>query len=138
MTTPAKLKIVLLQGTTQPIPLERSYLPFKVTGDECSGYRNACTNAPVLPSDYVDEDYTGCTARMQLREEVGSSAVLVELTSPTDISLAGKTITLLFRPAHTVGKTFETAIGHVEVTRPNGDVERPYEITFTLSPGGTR
>ena len=51
MTTPAKIKLTLYQGATQRVPLQRRYLPFAVTGDECSGYKNACTGAPVLPTD---------------------------------------------------------------------------------------
>ena len=134
MTTPAKLKLTIYQGTTQRVPLQRRYLPFAVTGDECSGYKNACTRAPVLPTDYTDEDYTGCSARMQIREDVGAPAVLVELTSVGGgIELAGDTLTLVFQPIDTAGKNFDTAVGHVEVIRPNGDVERHYEIAITLS-----
>ena len=134
MTTPVRHKIVILQGTTQRIPLSRQYVPYAIKGDECSGYVNACTGAPVPPTDFHDEDYTGCTARMQVREDVGAPAVLVELTSAGGgIELAGDTLTLVFQPADTTWKNFDTAVGHVEVIRPNGDVERHYEIAITLS-----
>lgn len=139
MTAPVKFKQVLYQGTTQRVPLARRYLPFAVTGNECDGYVNACTGQPVLESDYTDEDYAGCTARMQLRPDVASSKVLLELTTQNNgIEMAGNTLTLVFRPADTTGLRFDEAIGHVEVVRANGDVERQYEITFTLSPEGTR
>lgn len=134
MTTPAKIKLTLYQGTTQRIPLSRQYVPYAIKGDECSGYVDACTGAPVPPTDFHDEDYTGCSARMQIREDVGAPAVLVELTSAGGgIELAGDTLTLVFQPADTTGKNFDTAVGHVEVIRPNGDVERHYEIAITLS-----
>ena len=139
MTTPAALSITLYQGTTQRVPLVRRYVPYEIKGSECEGYTNACTGEPVPPGDFVDEDYTGCTARMQLRPEVGSSKVLLELTSDSGgIELAGNTLTLVFRPADTTGLRFDEAIGHVEIVRPNGDVERHYELTVTLSPEGTR
>ena len=139
MTTPAALSITLYQGTTQRVPLVRRYLPFAVTGNECDGYVNACTGQPVLDTDYTDEDYTGCTARMQLRPEVGSSKVLLELTSDSSgIELAGNTLTLVFQPTDTTGLRFDEAIGHVEIVRPNGDVERHYELAVSLSPEGTR
>lgn len=139
MSTPVAHSFTLYQGTTQRVPLVRRYLPFAVTGNECDGYVNACTGQPVLDTDYTDEDYTGCTARMQLRPDVGSSKVLLELTSDSGgIELAGNTLTLVFRPDDTIPLKFEEAIGHVEVVRPNGDVERHYELTVTLSPEGTR
>ena len=139
MSTPVAHSIPLYQGTTQPVPFVRRYLPFAATGNECDGYVNACTGQPVLDTDYTDEDYTGCQARMQLRPDVGSSKVLLELTTENGgIELAGNTLTLVFRPADTTGLRFDEAIGHVEIVRPNGDVERHYELTVTLSPEGTR
>jgi len=29
---------------------------------------------------------------------------------------------------------FDRAIGHIEVTRPSGEVNRQYEVEFTFSP----
>ncbi|WP_313080433.1 hypothetical protein [Pulveribacter sp.] len=139
MSTPVAHSFTLYQGTTQREPLVRRYLPFAVTGSDCDGWVNACTGQPVLESDYTDEDYTGCTARMQLRPDVGSSRVLLELTTENGgIELAGNTLTLVFRPDDTSPLKFEEAIGHVEVVRPNGDVERHYELTVTMSPEGTK
>lgn len=139
MSTPAALSITIYQGTTQRVPLVRRYVPFAIKGSECEGWVNACTGEPVQDTDYTDEDYTGCTARMQLRPDVASAKVLLELTTENNgIELAGNTLTLVFRPEDTQGLRFDEAIGHVEVVRPNGDVERHYEITFTLSPEGTR
>ena len=139
MTTPVKLKETLYQGTTQRIPLERRYLPFAVTGDACAGFADACTGAAVQPSDYTDEDYTGCQARMQLREDVSSPAVLLELTTENSgIELDGSTLTLVFQPGDTADLSFDKAVGHVEVVRPDGAVERQYEIVFKFSAEGTR
>lgn len=139
MTVPAALKIPLYQGTTQRVPLERRYLPFEVKGSDCEGWTNACTGQSVLETDYTDEDYTGCEARMQLRPDVTSSKVLLELTTAGGgIELDGRRLTLVFHPDDTSPLKFEEAIGHVEVVRPNGDVERQYELTMTMSPEGTR
>lgn len=139
MSTPVAHSFTLYQGTTQREPLVRRYLPFAITGNECNGYVNACTGQPVQETDYTDEDYTSCQARMQLRPDVGSSKVLLELTSDNGgIELAGNTLTLVFQPTDTTGLRFDEAIGHVEIVRPNGDVERHYELTVTLSPEATR
>lgn len=139
MTTPAKLKLTLYQGATLRVPLVRQTVPYEIKGDACSGFVNACTGEPVPPTDFHDEDYAGCTARMQLRPEVGSRTVLLECTTENGrIELAGNTLTLLLSAADTEALHFEEAVGHVEVVRPNGDVERQYEITFTMSPEGTR
>lgn len=139
MSTPVAHSFALYQGTTQREPLQRSYVAYEIKGDACSGFVNACTGAPVPPGDFHDEDYTGCTARMQLRPDVSSSKVLLELTTQNGgIELAGNTLTLVFQPDDTSPLKFEEAIGHVEVVRPNGDVERHYELTVTMSPEGTK
>ena len=139
MTAPVKFKQVLYQGATLRVPLMRQTVPYEIKGDACSGFVNACTGASVPPADFIDEDYAGCTARMQLRQEVASSAVLLECTTENGrIELVGNTLTLVLSAADTAALKFEEAIGHVEVVRPGGDVERQYEITFTLSPEGTR
>ena len=140
MSTPVKHSITIIQGTTQHVPLVRQYVEYAVKSMDCSGgYVDACTGAPVPPGDLRDEDYTGCTARMQLREDVDSSAVLWEMSSDDGrIELDGNTLTLVFDAADSSSFAFDSAIGHVEVTRLNGDVERQYEIKFKVSREGTR
>lgn len=139
MTIPVKLKETLYQGTTQRIPLVRRYLPFAVTGDACAGFQDACTGTAVQESDYTDEDYTGCTARMQLREAVDASEVLLDLTTENGgIELDGNKLTLVFTPDDTIPLSFDKGVGHVEVIRPDTSVERQYEIAFKFSPEGTR
>jgi hypothetical protein len=139
MTTPVPHSFTLYQGTTQREPLERRYVPFEIEGSDCGGWRNACTKEPVQDSDYTDEDYTGCTARMQLRPEAGSSRVLLELTTENGgIELDGKKLTLVFQPADTSPLRFEEGVGQIEVTRPNGDVERQYELVIPFSREETR
>ena len=82
MSTPVKHSITIIQGTTQHVPLVRQYVEYAVKSMDCGGgYVDACTGAPVPPGDLRDEDYTGCTARMQVRSEVESTAVLLELTT---------------------------------------------------------
>ena len=140
MSTPVKHSITIIQGTTQHEPLVRQYVEYTVKSMGCGGgYVDACTGAPVPPGDLRDEDYTGCTARMQLREDVDSSAVLWEMsTDDGRIELNGNTLMLVFDAADSSTFAFDSAIGHVEVTRPNGDVERQYEIKFKVSREGTR
>ncbi|EER61564.1 conserved hypothetical protein [Acidovorax delafieldii 2AN] len=134
MTTPVKHKITILQGTTQRIPLSRQYVPYAITGNECAGYKNACTGAPVPPTDFHDEDYTGCEARMQMRAEIDGPVLWDMSTTNGRIELSGKTLTLVFDAVDSSAFTFHEsgAMGQVEVTRPNGDVERHYALTFVL------
>ena len=140
MTTPVKHSITIIQGTSQRVPLVRQYVDYAVKSAGCGGgYVDACTGAPVPPGDLRDEDYTGCSARMQLREDVDSSEVLWEMSTANGrIELDGNTLTLVFDPDDSKDFAFDSAIGHVEVTRTNGDVERHYEIKFKTSREGTR
>lgn len=133
MSTPVKHKITILQGTTQRIPLSRQYVPYAIKGDECSGYVDACTGAPVPPTDFHDEDYTGCSALLQIREEIGKPILWEMSTDNGRIELDGKTLTLVFEADDSSAFTFyDGAMGQVEVTRPNGDKERHYVLTFTI------
>lgn len=140
MTTPVKHSITIIQGTSQRVPLVRQYVDYAVKSAGCGGgYVDACTGAPVPPGDLRDEDYTGCSARMQLRENVDSSEVLWEMSTANGrIELDGNTLTLVFDPDESKDFAFDSAIGHVEVTRPNGDVERQYEIKSKTSREVTR
>lgn len=140
MSTPVKHSITIIQGTTQHEPLVRQYVEYAVKSMDCGGgYVDACTGAAVPDTDFHDEDYTGCTARMQLREDVDSAAVLWEMSTDNGrIELAGNTLTLVFEAADSSAFTFDEAVGHAEVVRPNGDVERQYEFKFKVSREGTR
>lgn len=133
MTTPVRHKITILQGTTQRIPLSRQYVPYAIKGDACSGYVDACTGAPVPPTDFHDEDYTGCEARLQIRADIGEPVLWEMSTTNGRIELDGKTLTLVFDADDSSAFTFyDGAMGQVEVTRSNGDVERHYALTFTI------
>lgn len=137
MTTPVKIEII--QGTTQRVPLIRRYVDYAIVGDDCSGWKNACTGAPVPPGDFHDEDYTGCSAALQIRSDIDSPDVLWEMSTVNGrIELVGKTLTLIFAHDESAAFAFEDAMGQVEVTRPNGDVERQYELTFTVRKESTK
>lgn len=139
MSTPVHHTITIYQGTTQRVPLVRRYLPYAAKLDGCGGYVHACTDEPVDEGDFHNEDYAGCAARMQLRDDVDAKAVLWEMTTAKgNIALDGNTLTLIFEPADTEGFTFESATGQVEVVRPNGDVERQYDLRFKVSRESTK
>ena len=128
-----KQSVTILQGTTQRVPFVRRYVDYAIQGDECSGYTKVCDGSPVPPEDFRDEDYTGCTARMQLRSDIDSEDVLWEMsTDAGNIELDGNTLTLVFAPDESSAFDWENAVGQIEVTRANGDVERQYEIKFKL------
>ena len=133
--TPVKIKPkAICQGATYTLPLTRRYLSFPASVGGCGTVINTCTGEAVAPTDYIDEDYTGCTARMQIRPDIGSPIVIFE-ASTTDgtIALAGAVLTLKIAALETAAFDFEKAIGHIEITRPDSTVERQYEIAFKLS-----
>lgn len=106
----------------------------------------SCNGAPAPDADRTPEDYTGCVARMQLRRDIDSEAVILELTTENSgIVLDGAWLRLKLTPEQTSAFVFgdiepawRNAVGHVEVVRPTGEVERQYELTFDLSQESTR
>lgn len=140
-----RLSITILQGATFTYPLPLRYVNYAVHADECGNILTCAGNA-VPESDFRNEDYTGCTARMQLRRSIDDPEIISERTTENGgIVLAGNILTIKWTAAETSDFVFGprrpgwcSAIGHVEVIRPNGDVERQYEITFDLDPEGTR
>lgn len=131
---------VIYEGATYDPQWERSFFPYPVTWD--GGWRKA--DGSLAPeADRTLEDYTGCTARMQMRASVGAAEVIIELTTANGgIVLSGARLQLRILPAATAAIAsvvpWSEAIGHVEVERPDGRVDRQYEIHFIRSPEGTR
>lgn len=144
MTIPAQIELTIYQGATFRVPLKRSYFPYPVR-EEC-GQIYKCSGEPAPEADRIPEDYTGSTARAQLRISIGSTDVIVELTTENDgIELSGDTLTLVLTNTQTaafeygsVAPAWTKCVAQVEVIRPNGDVERHYNITFFLDREGTR
>lgn len=140
---PIRLNVeTIYEGATYSPQWDRSWFPY------ATEYRNgvlvnAETGEEAPEVDRILEDYTGCTARMQIRPTVESEDVIIDLTTENGgIILDGQTLKLYISPAATadIGSVvdWETAIAHVEVERPNGDVERQYEIPFARSKEVTR
>ena len=98
MTTPACLNYPIYQGATFREELERVTVPYSVR-QECGGRLvDACTGASVPDADITREDYTGCTARMQLRRDIDDPEVLLELsTANGGIELDGAWLRLLMK-----------------------------------------
>lgn len=118
MTKPAKLKFTIYQGATFPKRLRWSD---KVTG------------TPI--------DLTGCRARMQVRAEIGSPTVLLELTTENGgITLGGAagTIDLYAGATATAAFTWEGGVFDLEIVHPGGDVTRLAQGTVSVSPEVTR
>ena len=145
MTTPASLDYPIYQGATFREPLKRVTVPYPVR-EECGQLVKACSGEPVPDTDKVPEDYTGCTARMQLRREIDDPEVLLELsTANGGVELDGAWLRLLMTAEQTaafvygpIAPGWTSCIGQIEITRPNGDVERQYELRFALYPESTR
>ena len=117
MTTPAKLKLTIYQGATF-----RKRLMWR-----------APSKAPI--------DLTGCTARMQVRPEVESSTVLLELTTANGgITLGGVagTIELFVSDDASTLFTWTAGVWDLEIEFPGGDVRRLAQGSISVSPEVTR
>ena len=91
--------------------------------------------------DRVLEDYTGCTAELQIRHPETNALIKTLNTTNSGIVLDANTLRLFISHADTAALVYgETApawtyaVGHVEVTRADGTRERQYSITFPLNP----
>lgn len=119
MTTPAKLNLTIYQGATF-----RKRMVWKVKK----------TGVPV--------DLTGCTARMQVREEIESPIVLLSLTTENGgIALGGVdgTVDLYLDDGDTEAiKSWQSGKWDLEVVHPGGDVTRLVQGSISVSREVTR
>ncbi len=95
----------------------------------------------VMKRDGTPVNFTGCTARMQVRESVDSADILLELTTENggiEIEGAEGKVTLVFKPDDTVDKAWRMGVYDVEITDSNGDVTRFLQGVITVSPEVTR
>lgn len=140
MTTPAKLKLTIYQGATFRRRLWWSAYPYPVV--HVGGLLiNKDTGLPADPADLQPIDLTGCTARLQVRAEVGSPTVLLTLTTENGgITLGGVsgTVDLLSAPSETATMQWDGGVWDLEIVHPGGDVTRLAEGTMSVSPEVTR
>ncbi|CAN7453835.1 hypothetical protein LJR066_002859 [Acidovorax sp. LjRoot66] len=118
MTKPAKLKLTIYQGATF-----RKRLTWKA-------------GTPAVPVDL-----TGCTARMQVRAEIESATVLLNLTTENGgITLGGTagTIDLLSAEDETSDMTWDGGVWDLEIVHPGGEVTRLAQGSVSVSPEVTR
>lgn len=119
--TPFKYNLTIYQGATFRLPLAWA-----------TGVAPATT--PV--------DLTGCTARMQAREDHAAAVALLNLTTDVGggIVLGGAlgTVTVTMTAAQTAGITWESAVYDIEVVFPDSTVRRLVEGCICVSPEVTR
>lgn len=135
MVQPVRIDRKINQGTTQAITLKRSHFPYPVFRD-CEGYRKSCDRSPAPEADRVYQDYTGCTFSAVLKMAPTGGTVIDTLTTANGrVTSDGTNIVLHFTPAATNAypPDVQRCWCYVEVTRPNGDVERHFEILFAIS-----
>lgn len=109
-----------------------SVKPAKVTATIYAGatFRRGWTRR----IDGIDDDYTDCTAVAEIRDADTNTLLTTLSTDTGGISFDGGRLELYMQHADTTAMPeFESAIGHIEVRRPWGDVERLYEVTFSYS-----
>lgn len=121
MRAPAKVKLKILQGATY-----RERFSW-----------NAPSGTPI--------DLTGCSARMQVREEKESPIVLLSFSSAEQpgaglIVLGGATGTVDLSASAdiTSGLTWSSGVWDLEIVMANGDVVRLAEGSISVSPEVTR
>ena len=148
MTQPAQLQFTIYQGATFSERWQRLLCAYAVVERNGKLVRKD-DGRPVPPADLVPDDYTGCTARMQLRRSVDSPYVLDEFdTADGSLTLTSDGWVQIDKSdAETAAMKYgnddkrgawQSAIGQLEVTRPNGTKERQFVITFVLDPEGTK
>lgn len=87
-------------------------------------------------------DLTGCTARMQIREDVGSLNILHEMTTENGgLALGGVagTVSLYISDVNTAGFQFIKGVYDIEIVQvPLSRVRRLVQGTVKISPNVTR
>lgn len=117
MIKPAKHKLLIIQGAT---------------------FRDRLV---WMNPDKTPIDLTGCTARMQVRAEIESPTVLLELTTANGgITVDGPAgqLTLYLTPAATAAIAWQSGVWDLELEHPNGDVTRLVQGTVSVKPEVTR
>ena len=149
MHSTATVTSTIQQGATYRAAWRRGAYPYPVQLQAGNLVRTDTWRAAAL-EDFVPVDYTGCTARMQVRPSICSAVVLIEFSSTPApdqglielgsdgwLSLSLSADLTAAMPCCSDGKP-QQVIGHLEVTRPDGTVRREYEVYFTVSPEVTR
>lgn len=137
-TQPAIGSMTILAGATFRELWQRATIDYET--QEINGVICKMDGTPVPASDILAEDYTNCTAVMELRDADTNALLATFTTDDGTIALVEgspskkDTLMLLMSATATGALTpFTSAIGHVEVRRPWGDIERQYEFTFAYS-----
>lgn len=150
MTTPAHLSAVIQQGATFRWRRRWGSFPKPVRVAGCAVIY-ADTGNPAPPEDFVPTDFTGCTARMQLRADIEAPDVLLEFsTSPTAaqghiVLGADGWVELELSDAQAAALPYgqglgqwDSAEGQLDVTFADGTVVRMARVHVSLCPGGNR
>lgn len=140
MSRASSINLTIQQGATFHRVLKWGAYPYPVR-QECGVVINAQTGRPANPADFVPVDLTGCTARMQIRAEIGSILPLLELnTTNGRIALGGTagTCALTIDAVTTEAIDWESGVWDLEITHPGGEVSRMAEGTASVSPEVTR
>jgi hypothetical protein len=111
---------------------------YKITVEQGSTWRRVLT----VNDDGGPADLTGYSARMQVRETVGSPAPLLELTTETGggITVDGPAgqLTLLITDEASTAWTWRYGVYDLELESPGGEVERLLRGELQVDPEVTR
>lgn len=98
------------------------------------------TSGTGLVTWYAAKDLTGWSARMHIREDIDDVASIVELVSPTDITISTNDagIRIVITATATAAFDFDNAVYDLELEDPSGFVVRLVEGDVTFKKEVTR
>ena len=114
---------------------------FKIEIDQGATYNKVITWKAGTPKNAAPVDLTGCKARAQVRADIDSPEVLLELTTENGrIVLGGPTgkIRIVIDAVTTAAIKWDGGVYDLEVEFPDGVVERRLAGAVVVSKGVTR
>ena len=131
--------ILIKQNETFSETLERWFYPYEVhvAADGQTVLKADGTPAPA--EERVLENYGGCTGVLDIYNESGALVASLSTAPGGGMILGGPSIQLTISDEDTDAMSgWSRGEGDIYITRPNGDTERHYELTFRFSPKAPR
>lgn len=145
MSAPAPLQFTIYQGATFSERWRRMLVPYPVY-ERCGKLYSCETKLPVPDDDLTPDDFTGCTAVLQVFSRSDSSVVFELSTTNLGITLnagglgwvqadiSDEDTDAFVYSAYPAGGAWDSAVGQMMVTRPGGQVDPLFMIDFALRP----
>lgn len=130
--------LVIQQGATFREVFARVNYPYltRIAADGRTVLKEDGTPAP--DEDAALEDYTGCTGVLKLYDQAGALVKTLDNGVNGGLVFGGNTVQLHISDEDTELMNFVKLEGDVNVTKPNGDTERHWELVIAFSPKAPR